>query len=99
MPRRHGLVRFCTILFCSTAVNFSTAQNQQTTKHKEAFDGLPPVAIIEHAIGVADIAFGESLDSPNETLTFTGPVKVQKWPMEGYSRTVLPDGRAQISAE
>lgn len=65
----------------------------------QAFADLPMSAVIEQAIGIADIAFGKDPDGLSETLHFTGPVKVQKWPMEGYTRTVLPDGRVQISAE
>jgi hypothetical protein len=66
---------------------------------KQAFDNLPASAIIEHAIGIADIAFGKDPNGAGETLHFTGPVKVQKWPMPGYTRTVLPDGRVRIMAE
>lgn len=66
---------------------------------QQTFENLPASAIIEQAIGIADIAFGKDPNGASETLHFTGPVKVQKWPMEGYSKKVLPDGRVQISAE
>jgi hypothetical protein len=75
--------------------------NKQTAApvSKEAFEKVPPLPVIEQAIGIADLAFGETPDGPGETLAFTGPVKVQKWPMDGYTRKVLDDGRVQITAE
>ena len=65
-------------------------------KGRQAFDGLKPAAVIEQAIGVADVVFGEDPKGPGETLSFTGPVKIEKWPVEGYARRVLPDGRVEI---
>jgi len=77
----------------------TTPEHQPLPAGQQAFMDLPDSAIIEQAIGIADISFGPDPSGVSETLHFTGPVKVQKWPMPGYSKKVLPDGRVQIQAE
>lgn len=74
-------------------------ERQPLTAGSQSFTDLKASAVIEQAIGIADVAFGKDPNGVSETLHFTGPVKVQKWPMPGYSKKVLPDGRVEISAE
>lgn len=69
---------------------------------------LPPSALFDHLgtqpdviylIANSSVVFGPDPHGRSEEITFLGPVTVPKWPMPGYGRRVLPDGRQQIDIE
>jgi hypothetical protein len=63
------------------------------------FDKLGKEADVVYLIANSSLVFGPDPHGRSEEITFIGPVTVPKWPMEGYGRRVLPDGRQQIDIE
>jgi hypothetical protein len=70
--------------------------------------GLPASALFDHLgttpdvvylIANSSVVFGPDPHARSEEITFIGPVTVPKWPMKGYGRRLLPDGRQQIDIE
>jgi hypothetical protein len=63
------------------------------------FDSLTTVPDVVYLIANSSVVFGPDPHGRSEEVTFIGPVTVPKWPMAGYERRVLPDGRQQIDIE
>ncbi len=63
------------------------------------FDPLSTDADVVYLIANSSLVFGPDPKGRSEEVTFVGPVTVPKWPMKGYGRRVLPDGRQQIDME
>ncbi len=63
------------------------------------FDHLGDTPDVVYLIANSSVIFGSDPHARGEEITFTGPVTVPKWPMKGYGRRVLPDGRQQIDIE
>jgi len=63
------------------------------------FDRLGKEPDVVYLIANSSLVFGPDPHGRSEEVTFVGPVTVPKWPMEGYGRRVLPDGRQQIDIE
>jgi hypothetical protein len=70
-----------------------------TLPHSTLFDGLGKEPDVVYLIANSSVIFGPDPHGRSEELTFVGPVTVPKWPMKGYGRRVLPDGRQQIDIE
>lgn len=65
----------------------------------QLFDGLGKEPDVVYLIANSSLVFGPDPHGRSEEITFIGPVTVPKWPMEGYGRRVLADGRQQIDIE
>ncbi len=63
------------------------------------FDKLGKEPDVVYLIANSSIVFGPDPHGRSEEITFIGPVTVPKWPMEGYGRRTLADGRQQIDIE
>ncbi|HEY4675857.1 MAG TPA: DUF6004 family protein [Candidatus Angelobacter sp.] len=63
------------------------------------FDRLGQEPDVVYLIANSSVVFGPDPHGRSEEVTFIGPVTVPKWPMQGYGRRVLPDGRQQIDIE
>jgi len=63
------------------------------------FDKLGNEPDVVYLIANSSLVFGPDPHGRSEEITFIGPVTVPKWPMEGYGRRTLPDGRQQIDIE
>lgn len=63
------------------------------------FDKLGTDPDVIYLIANSSVVFGPDPHGRSEEITFVGPVTVPKWPMKGYGRRVLPDGRQQIDIE
>ena len=63
------------------------------------FDNLTTEPDVVYLIANSSVVFGPDPHGRSEEVTFVGPVTVPKWPMKGYGRRVLPDGRQQIDIE
>jgi hypothetical protein len=63
------------------------------------FDKLGQTPDVVYLIANSSVVFGPDPHSRSEEITFIGPVTVPKWPMQGYGRRMLPDGRQQIDIE
>src|SRR5437763_9259335 len=63
------------------------------------FDRLGQDPDVVYLIANSSVVFGPDPHGRSEEVTFIGPVTVPKWPMKGYGRRVLPDGRQQIDIE
>ena len=63
------------------------------------FDHLTTVPDVVYLIANSSVVFGPDPHGRSEEVTFIGPVTVPKWPMAGYERRILPDGRQQIDIE
>lgn len=63
------------------------------------FDRLSTQPDVIYLIANSSVVFGPDPHGRSEEITFLGPVTVPKWPMPGYGRRVLPDGRQQIDIE
>ncbi len=70
-----------------------------TLPSSQLFDKLGQDADVIYLIANSSIVFGPDPHGRSEEVTFAGPVTVPKWPMKGYGRRVLPDGRQQIDME
>lgn len=63
------------------------------------FDRLGQEPDVVYLIANSSVVFGPDPHGRSEEVTFIGPVTVPKWPMKGYGRRILPDGRQQIDIE
>ncbi len=63
------------------------------------FDRLGQDPDVVYLIANSSVVFGPDPHGRSEEVTFIGPVTVPKWPMKGYGRRILPDGRQQIDIE
>jgi hypothetical protein len=63
------------------------------------FDRLTTQPDVVYLIANSSVVFGPDPHARSEEITFLGPVTVPKWPMAGYNRRILPDGRQQIDIE
>jgi hypothetical protein len=63
------------------------------------FDPLGNRADVVYLVANSSLVFGPDPHGRSEEVTFIGPVTVPKWPMTGYGRRVLADGRQQIDIE
>ncbi len=96
----------CTLAL-SAAVAADGVTNQGVQSNTETsgappsrlFDRLGKEADVVYLIANSSLVFGPDPHGRSEEVTFIGPVTVPKWPMEGYGRRILPDGRQQIDIE
>ena len=65
----------------------------------DLFDPLGQEADVVYLLANSSVVFGPDPHGRSEEITFVGPVTVPKWPMKGYGRRMLPDGRQQIDIE
>lgn len=79
----------------------------QTAEFKQAdsfqpsplFDGLNGDPDVIYLLANSSVIFGPDPNGRSEEITFAGLVTVPKWPMQGFGRRTLPDGRQQIDIE
>jgi len=84
----------------SDAVTASeTTQASIELPASQLFDSLTSDADVIYLIANSSIIFGPDPNGRSEEITFVGPVTVPKWPMQGYERRLLADGRQQIDIE
>ncbi|HEV2843405.1 MAG TPA: DUF6004 family protein [Thermoanaerobaculia bacterium] len=83
------------------AVSLPTAAEQETAGFKPSnlFDTLTGKEDVIYLVNNTSFVWGPDPKGRSEEITFTGLVTVPKWPMAGYQRRVLPDGRQQIDIE
>lgn len=72
---------------------------QATLPQSALFDHLGKEADVVYLVANSSLVFGPDPHGRSEEITFLGPVTVPKWPMSGYGRRVLADGRQQIDIE
>jgi hypothetical protein len=99
------------ILVCATAVTVGFAASGSAPAvagRGVAAASMPPSPLFDHLgtepdvvylIANSSVIFGPDPHGRSEEITFVGPVTVPKWPMKGYGRRILPDGRQQIDIE
>jgi hypothetical protein len=75
------------------------ARPNQVLPASELFDSLGQEPDVVYLFANSSVVFGPDPHGRSEEITFVGPVTVPKWPMKGYGRRVLPDGRQQIDIE
>lgn len=63
------------------------------------FDDLGGNPDVIYLLANSSVIFGPDPNGRSEEITFAGLVTVPKWPMEGFGRRTLPDGRQQIDIE
>lgn len=68
-------------------------------KESPLFDRLTGKEDVIYLVNNTSFVWGPDPHGQSEEITFTGLVTVPKWPMPGYQRRVLPDGRQQIDIE
>jgi hypothetical protein len=84
------------------AVSLPTSAEQETAqgfKPSNLFDTLSGKEDVIYLVNNTSFVWGPDPKGRSEEITFTGLVTVPKWPMSGYQRRVLPDGRQQIDIE
>lgn len=89
-------------LMLAVAVTAGPAASQRATDGHPAsalFDRLEDDADVVYLVANSSVVFGPDARGRSEEITFVGPVTVPKWPMKGYGRRILPDGRQQIDME
>src|SRR5215207_5663613 len=77
----------------------AAARQTQVLPASELFDSLGQEPDVVYLFANSSVVFGPDPHGRSEEITFVGPVTVPKWPMKGYGRRVLPDGRQQIDIE
>jgi uncharacterized protein DUF6004 len=100
------------VLVCATAVTVGFAASGSAPAAAPArnaaaasmpasplFDHLGTDPDVVYLIANSSVIFGPDPHGRSEEITFVGPVTVPKWPMKGYGRRILPDGRQQIDIE
>lgn len=65
----------------------------------ESFARLAPVVDVLYLLANSSLTFEPDVEGPAEDVTFTGTVAVPKYPVEGFGRRRLPNGRFQIDFE
>jgi|SRR6185436_16642191 len=65
----------------------------------QAYADLKPKADIVYLLANSSIIIGPDVNGRSEDITFTGPVSVPKYPLQGFERRKLPSGRYQIDFE
>jgi hypothetical protein len=68
-------------------------------KESPLFDRLTDKEDVIYLLNNSSFVWGPDPHGYSEEITFTGLVTVPKWPMAGYQRRILPDGRQQIDIE
>jgi hypothetical protein len=68
-------------------------------KPSPIFDRLSGKEDVIYLLNNTSFVWGPDPKGRSEEVTFTGLVTVPKWPMVGYQRRMLPDGRQQIDIE
>lgn len=63
------------------------------------FDDLSATPDVIYLMANSSVVFGPDPNARSEEITFAGPVTSPKWPMDGYDRRQLRDGRQQIDIE
>jgi hypothetical protein len=84
------------------AVSLPSVAEQETAqgfKPSNIFDALTGKEDVIYLLNNSSFVWGPDPKGRSEEITFTGLVTVPKWPMAGYQRRVLPDGRQQIDIE
>lgn len=74
-------------------------ETAQGFKPSNIFDSLTGKEDVIYLLNNSSFVWGPDPEGRSEEITFTGLVTVPKWPMSGYQRRVLPDGRQQIDIE
>lgn len=77
----------------------TTAGQGNIMPASDLFDPLGQEADVIYLLANSSLVFGPDPHGRSEEITFVGPVTVPKWPMKGYGRRILPDGRQQIDIE
>lgn len=66
---------------------------------RTAFEGLEAAPDHIYLIANSSLIVGPDPNGRSEEITFVGPVTSPKWPLEGFERRTLEDGRQQIDIE
>jgi len=82
-----------------TATESTSAAPAAPMPASALFDRLGQEPDVVYLIANSSVVFGPDPHGRSEEVTFIGPVTVPKWPMKGYGRRILPDGRQQIDIE
>jgi hypothetical protein len=83
----------------STSSDSASASSAAPMPASALFDRLGQDPDVVYLIANSSVVFGPDPHGRSEEVTFIGPVTVPKWPMKGYGRRILPDGRQQIDIE
>lgn len=105
----------CVVAIVGLAAFSTTAEPESTTPEtdiqtsdfaqgdkfdsSQLFDGLDGQPDVIYLLANSSVIFGPDPNARSEEITFAGLVTVPKWPMEGFGRRTLPDGRQQIDIE
>jgi hypothetical protein len=102
MKKKIALVLIGCLLAATVALAQSSHPNIPSVSPlppSSLFDKLGGEPDVVYLVANSSVVFGPDPHSRSEEVTFIGPVTVPKWPMKGYGRRVLPDGRQQIDIE
>jgi hypothetical protein len=81
------------------AATLAQADNGSAFAKSDLFDPLNGKEDVIYLCNNTSFVWGPDPHGRSEAITFTGLVTVPKWPMAGYQRRILPDGRQQIDIE
>jgi hypothetical protein len=71
----------------------------QNNGSSESFGSLKPEPEIIYLLANSSVVVGPDVNGASEEITFTGTVVVPKFPLKGYDRRKLDDGKYQIDFE
>lgn len=61
---------------------------------------IEPRPMRPHILAAATIVYGDDYyGGPRETVSLSGMVEINKWPMEGFEHRIRPDGSAEFNIE
>src|SRR5436305_8827719 len=86
-------------IYLASAADSGSATRPSVMPASQLFDPLGQEPDVIYLLANSSVIFGPDPHGRSEEVTFVGPVTVPKWPMKGYNRRVLPDGRQQIDIE
>lgn len=85
-----------------TASVITTGQAEAPARQKETYldAGIEAKPMRPHILAAATIIFGDDYyNGPRETVSLSGMVEINKWPMDGFTHKVREDGAAEFSLE
>jgi hypothetical protein len=94
-----GLVAFSLVAGPNGGMQSGEVEQADDYAPSQLFDGLDGEADIIYLLANSSVIFGPDPNGRSEEITLAGLVTVPKWPMEGFERRTLPDGRQQIDIE
>jgi len=94
-----ALVIVASGVYVASAADSDGAARPSVMPASQLFDPLGQDPDVIYLLANSSIVFGPDPHGRSEEITFVGPVTVPKWPMKGYGRRVLADGRQQIDIE